>query len=146
MKLQEVKPTTTKKDALGNPIIFGNRYGYSVDFNGTTRVKAGIALRETPKGMISLQLDYNIDSGHGDNRSTPTGNKLSSAKSVKLFPLRKDLSELTKMQDSLIWIYTCELVELSSFAQVYGWKSSRIKEAYAIRDNIKLLKSTLKDT
>lgn len=43
-------------DALGNPIVIGNKYGYSNNQNGITTVRLGIALKETPSGLLSLEV------------------------------------------------------------------------------------------
>lgn len=44
------------KDALGNEIVFGSKYGYSASSNGITSVKIGRALYFTEKGLCSLDV------------------------------------------------------------------------------------------
>lgn len=44
------------RDALGNPIEFGNWYGYSVVRSGVSRVTVGVAIKATPKGKLTLKV------------------------------------------------------------------------------------------
>lgn len=41
-------------DALAKPIVFGQRYGYSVSQSSRIEVVVGIAVKITPSGKISL--------------------------------------------------------------------------------------------
>jgi len=44
------------KDSLGDEIILGKPYGYSVDSNGVTHTTLGIAEKFTPSGKITLKV------------------------------------------------------------------------------------------
>jgi hypothetical protein len=45
---------TEAVDALGNPIEFGKRYGYSTSSSGRSRTVVGIASKITPTGSVTL--------------------------------------------------------------------------------------------
>lgn len=81
---------TNKKDALGNTIIFGNRYGYSNDSSGVTTVNSGEAYKETPSGMISLRVDHSVSASSVGGERRPNRPKNVSVKPIKLFPLASD--------------------------------------------------------
>lgn len=44
------------KDALGNEIVFGGYYGYSLDSSGHTQITIGRALNFTKTGLLSLEV------------------------------------------------------------------------------------------
>ncbi len=44
-----------RKDALGNEIVFGNKYGWSTDSNGITTSSYGVAVKQIEKGGISFK-------------------------------------------------------------------------------------------
>ena len=76
----------SKRDALGNPIIIGNRYGYSTDNSGWTRVVIGIAQKETKKG-VTLKV---VEARRGlyDDPPEPVGTRQTvNCKAMKLFPV-----------------------------------------------------------
>jgi len=78
------------KDALGGTIIIGNKYGYTTDSNGITTTSYGTALRETPTGLITIDIEYQVRAyGVGGNRteSLPQHMGKSSVKPIKLFPV-----------------------------------------------------------
>lgn len=75
------------KDALGNEIIIGNRYGYSVDNNGFTTVSIGIASNFNDRG-ISLKLESVVKGLWSDEpvKKNIKGNSVT-VKCMKLFPV-----------------------------------------------------------
>lgn len=76
------------KDALGNLIIYGNRYGYSMSSNGITTVKIGIALLETKANMVQLEVESAATAVFTANiRPTTFTAKKISVKSNTLFPI-----------------------------------------------------------
>lgn len=77
-----------KTDALRNPIIIGNKYGYSKNSSGYTHVVIGIAVRETKKG-ISLEVISTHNALYDDplEDSTADSAKTTNVKSVCLFPV-----------------------------------------------------------
>jgi len=83
-----MKTEVEQKDALGNNIILGDVYGYSVDSNGITTSTIGIAVSATPTGRIGLQV-YSKRRGlwmdEAEDKETH-GNTVS-VKSMKLFPV-----------------------------------------------------------
>lgn len=44
-------------DALGDPIVIGNRYGYSTSANGIARTVIGEALNFTKGGRVTLKVE-----------------------------------------------------------------------------------------
>ena len=52
------------KDALGNEIVFGDRYAVSERCTGGLVVtNVGIAVKVTPHGKVTLQLEYGLSHG-----------------------------------------------------------------------------------
>lgn len=54
-----------KLDALGNPVVIGNRYGIATNTNGITRVVVGKILRETERG-VTLEVETYRHFVYGD--------------------------------------------------------------------------------
>jgi len=76
------------KDALNNEIILGNKYGYSRNKNGFTYVRIGKLIKETPKGLVTMDVQiskYAMYSGHLIDESEAP--KKISIKSNMLFPI-----------------------------------------------------------
>jgi hypothetical protein len=80
-----------KKDALGNAIVFGSEYGWSNDSNGITTINIGVAVKQTPKGGITLnkveckRALYMSEGKPYEHRGT------ANVKPIKLFPIAKEL-------------------------------------------------------
>lgn len=75
------------KDALGNPIIIGNIYGYTSNNNGFTHIVVGIAKNVNKK--VSLEVInfkvalYNNEPEDETNRHTKT----ITTRAINLFPV-----------------------------------------------------------
>ena len=81
----------TRVDALGNNIIIGNLYGYSVDRNGFTSTTIGEAVRITETGMCSLKPIQSKQALWMDDAEDRKPSKSVSVKPAKLFPVDKNL-------------------------------------------------------
>lgn len=91
------------KDALGNEIIIGNYYGYSVDSNGVTHTTVGKAVKFTPSGKLTLETTMSRSAlwmDEGENKETSA--KVS-VKPAKVFPvdpksigIKQDLADRVK--------------------------------------------------
>lgn len=83
------------KDALLNPIILGEFYGYSRVHNGRVNVSVGKALRETPTGKVTLEKVVEYWGVYGNavlERQKPSSRAVYSR---TLFPVREeDYTEL----------------------------------------------------
>lgn len=77
-----------KKDALGNDIIFGNKYGWSNDSNGLTTISIGTAKKQTPKGGITLMNVECKTALYFREASRSEMNRLVNVKPIKLFPIK----------------------------------------------------------
>lgn len=80
------------KDALGNDIVAGNVYGYSVDNSGNTYTTIGKAVQLTPSGKCTLEVISSKHSLWMDEASETewrTASKVS-VKPAKLFPVNPD--------------------------------------------------------
>lgn len=72
-------------DALGQPVVIGNRYGYSVSSNGSTTVVTG-KLVSTAKESVRIQPDTETNY-YGNRRSDrPTDKNPRNVRSCILFP------------------------------------------------------------
>lgn len=79
------------KDALGQDIVFGRSYGYTIEINGITTVRIGTAESVTPKGYITMLIkrsttQYSVNGERHDNTDIDGIGK-TSVKPIKLFPL-----------------------------------------------------------
>lgn len=79
------------KDALGQDIIFGRSYGYTVEQSGVTGVRVGTVESVTPKGYITILIkrvitQYGVNGERQDNINLE-GFERTSVKPIKLFPL-----------------------------------------------------------
>lgn len=81
---------TGTKDALGNEIIIGDLYGYSVDSNGYTTSTVGKTLKFTESGKVTLET---ISCRGGiwlhEAEEVSTSKKVS-VKPAKLFPVNPE--------------------------------------------------------
>ena len=78
-----------KKDALGNPIIIGNTYGYSQNQNGVTYVRIGKAIKETNQ-KITLKVEESKTGIYNNElKNNPLQKDHISVKSNMLFPINK---------------------------------------------------------
>jgi len=76
-----------KKDALGNPVVMGNCYGYSQSTNGSSSVVIGEAVNETKTG-ITLRALSKLRSIYSDEGSSQKIDKQSvTVKAIHLFPV-----------------------------------------------------------
>lgn len=77
-----------KNDALGNPIVMGNTYGYSLDNDGYTKVSIGVAKKFTPTSKVSLVVHTIRDTEYHYGTTLQEGlNKKVAVKPIKLFPV-----------------------------------------------------------
>ena len=80
--------TTCHADALGVPIVFGQRYGFSSNKNGFTRVTIGEALNFTEKG-VTLKVESRIEAMY-DNEPKEQDikeNEKTTVRGINLFPV-----------------------------------------------------------
>jgi len=85
-----------KTDALGNPLIIGQVYGYSRVDNGITTVKIG-RLVKINEQLITLEVDESKHGVYSDNLETrKIKKKTVSVKANGLFPVYTEL--LTKLK------------------------------------------------
>jgi hypothetical protein len=88
------------KDALGNEIIIGDYYGYSVDSNGVTTTTVGEALKFTPSGKLSIAVLFSrkgLWMYEAENHSHDAITV--SVKPSKLFPISQDvIDDFNKVQ------------------------------------------------
>ena len=79
------------KDALGNEIVIGNKYGYSNSKNGHTTVKLGTARKFTPKGLLTLEVTKHTSAVYMNEAGVPKYaqevGKTISVKPLMLFPV-----------------------------------------------------------
>lgn len=76
-----------KNDALGNPIKFGETYGYTQSSSGISTVTIGIANKFTPKGYVTLTPIKVVSALYNDVPTEKTPGKSSSVKPIHLFPI-----------------------------------------------------------
>lgn len=74
-------------DALGNEIIVGNYYGYSIARNGINTIHFGKATRITPKGLVSLDVEYTKHGAYNSAEFRTPPEKLVSVKPILIFPI-----------------------------------------------------------
>lgn len=88
------------KDALGNEIIIGDYYGYSVDSNGVTTTTVGEALKFTPSGKLSIGVLFSRRGLWMDEAEDHIHDAKSvSVKPSKLFPISQDvIDDFNKVQ------------------------------------------------
>lgn len=79
------------KDALGNEIILGNNYGYSITYAGVTAVKTGVALYYTNKGLVSLKVETHMKGVYNEELTDCEYKKGVSVKSASLFPINREI-------------------------------------------------------
>jgi len=83
------------KDALGNPIIIGNDYGYAFNKNGHNQVSIGKILRETTENKVTMRVYNSYHSIYNDNLKPEERKFFSvSVKSIMLFPINNPNYEL----------------------------------------------------
>lgn len=79
---------TIKKDALGQPVLFGKIYGYSLDSSGIMRVVVGKALKATKQGVtLEVISSKRALYSHDFEPDTDYAAKVN-VKSGKLFPVK----------------------------------------------------------
>lgn len=78
------------KDALGNEIVIGDYYGYSVDSSGVTHTTVGKAEKFTPSGKLTLMVVLSRKSLWMDEAEANDHPAKVSVKPAKVFPVSKD--------------------------------------------------------
>ena len=73
-------------DALNNEIVIGNYYGYSTARNGHNTIHVGTAIRVTPRGMITIKVEYTKTGVYAD-ATVSESPKTISCKPVLVFPV-----------------------------------------------------------
>jgi hypothetical protein len=89
------------KDALGQDIIIGNYYGYSVDSNGVTTTTVGEAVKFTLSGKLTLNVLFSRKAlwmHDAENHEHET--KSVSVKPSKVFPISQEV--IDDYQDSKV--------------------------------------------
>jgi hypothetical protein len=76
-------------DALGQPIVFGTKYGYSTSSSGIGNVVVGVAIRET-KTKITLDVISRTEYCYGrlTDRNEFLPGQMVSVQSYHLFPVK----------------------------------------------------------
>lgn len=79
-------------DAIGNPVVVGNKYGYTIENNGITDIRLGVAQHFTEKGYVTLEIykserQYTVD---GERKLYEAVAKKSTVKPIKLFPVNEN--------------------------------------------------------
>lgn len=78
------------KDALGNDIVIGNKYGYArIDKTGINRIKLGKIISQTPFGFALMKIDKQFSSMYQDQPVLDTKKyyKRVKVKPFLLFPI-----------------------------------------------------------
>lgn len=75
------------KDALGNEIVMGNKYGYSQSKNGFTLVRIGSASSLTQTGKVTLKNVEAKISLYDDELKTEEHSDTLTCKPAMLFPV-----------------------------------------------------------
>ena len=84
----QIMETEVKRDALGNAVLFGNTYGYSIDTNGMLYITIGKAVKATAKGVTLEVIKTSKALYSNDLRDYESeGSKKVNVKSGKLFPV-----------------------------------------------------------
>lgn len=78
------------KDALGNEIVFGSKYGYSASSNGITSVKIGKACYFTEKGLCSLHVFIHKSGANNDELKPREDRTRVAVKPSCLFPVSSE--------------------------------------------------------
>ena len=73
-------------DALNNEIVIGNYYSYSTARNGRNTIHVGTAIRVTPRGMITIKVEYTKTGVYADVTVSESP-KTISCKPVLVFPV-----------------------------------------------------------
>lgn len=79
------------KDALGNEIVFGEKYGYSSNHGVMTSVKIGIAIKFTPKGLLTMTVEINKKAAYNEELTLSHDHKMISVKPACLFPIDREI-------------------------------------------------------
>lgn len=90
------------KDALGDEIILGNIYGYSIDSNGITTTTVGKAIKFNEKGSITLETISSRRSLWMCEGNEQTIAKKVCVKGAKLFPVNFVSEEDKKHIDDVL--------------------------------------------
>ena len=76
------------KDALGNEIVIGKRYGWSTDKSGVTKVSYGEAYKFSPRGGVSFRKVKTTEALWFDEPyKIPTEGGSANVKPIKCFPI-----------------------------------------------------------
>jgi hypothetical protein len=74
-------------DALGNPIVIGNKYGYSRNQNGFTTVRIGIIVKINEKSVSMQVTEAKISFYDNKLKDEKLPSKKISMRSDSLFPI-----------------------------------------------------------
>jgi hypothetical protein len=77
-------------DALGNEIVVGNYYGYSKASNGINTIHFGKVVKITPKGLVSIKVEYSKRGAYSGAEFTSIPDRAISVKPILIFPINID--------------------------------------------------------
>ena len=80
-----------KTDALGDEVILGKTYGFSVDSSGITTITIGKAVKETKTGITLEVIRRHRGLYHYEPESRPIAKAKVTAKAMKLFPIEDEV-------------------------------------------------------
>lgn len=75
------------KDALGNEIVFGEKYGYTGTYDGITIIKIGVAMHFTEKGLLTIDVLQHKRASYNDEAQEVSIGPKVSVKPCGLFPV-----------------------------------------------------------
>ncbi len=82
------KEKVNRKDALGNEIVFGKRYGYCQNSSGLTTITIGIAEKFTNTG-VTLKIESQKSAIYQDEATPQKFEKANvTVKCLNLFPIK----------------------------------------------------------
>lgn len=94
-----------KLDALGNVLVVGSRYGFSIDSNGFTTVSVGI-LEKINEKSVRINVESKKRGLYNDPLTEVEDPKSVNVKWTKLFPVVNS----SAMEDLKEWCYdTCNM-------------------------------------
>ena len=81
------------KDALGNEIIIGGKYGFSRNKNGLNIIKLGVVVGQTNTGFASLKIEKEFQSDYNEQPELMHFSNYEKVKikSFMLFPISQNL-------------------------------------------------------
>jgi hypothetical protein len=82
-------------DALGNPIVIGNVYGYSRSQNGCNSIHIGEAIKETKTGLLTMKVLHTRTGYSNKTEPVEPPARTVSIKPVLIFPVNIHLVRKT---------------------------------------------------